>query len=342
MIGLFIEPPNKKFDALTSLHSCWRGTNGAGSVYHQMFLAVMGSSFSELDYISKPLDGSFAEERRRKRNSRIPKVVRQRDGSFCQACNTYCGRGEVHHIHPLSMGGDDSIENAILLCGTCHKHAPDTAKEFLEYQRRGGKYPEIMTSILERNYHEGGFGSKTDQREKYRDALDQLKRAIYLEDRDTLYSFTHRPREHEYGIVKLAPYVNLAISGKMSVDAARKANIKAMQNQIRVINWAKSIYPVLPKPPSSVKEEDWKDEDAIDGHLAEWSVAWKIYDMANDKTVPMLAFHMYYNCWLAVESLIDFLDIEDNTFLVAKGVPQHSSCFLARNRPQEGSEEYES
>ena len=302
----------------------------------------MPDNFSEFDYLLRPLDRSFAEERRRKRDSRIPKVVRRRDGGFCQACNTYCGDGEVHHIHPLSMGGDDTVENAILLCGPCHKHAPDNAKEFLQYQRRGGRYPEIMATLLERDYHLGGFGSTTDHREKYRDALDQLKRAIYLEDRDMLYEFTHRVREQEYGIVKLAPYVNLAIEGRMSVDEARKDNMKAMQKQIRVIEWARTLYTVLPKPPAPLKEESWKDEDAIESCLAEWAIEWKIYDMAKNGKVPMPTYRMYSNCWLAVESLIDFLDIEDNALLEREGVPKHSSCSLARNRPQEASEGPES
>lgn len=236
------------------------------------------------------------------------------------------------------MGGDDGLENAILLCGTCHKHAPDSAKEFLEYQRRGGMYPEVMASILERDYHEGGFGSKSDQQEKFRDALEQLKRAIYLEDRDVLYEFTYRAREQEYGIVKLAPYVNLAMQERMSVDEARKGTMQAMQKRIRVIKWAKTLYPVLPKPPAPVKEADWKDEDAIHSHLSEWEIAWKIYDMAKEQIVPMPTFSMYYNCWLAVESLIDFLDIEDNLLLGKEAVLNHSSCSLARNGLQEGSE----
>lgn len=298
-----------------------------------MIIATMANSFSEFDNLPRPLDGSFAEERRRKRDSRIPKDVRRRDGGFCQACNTYCGAGEVHHIHPLSMGGDDTVENAILLCGPCHKHAPDSAEEFLQYQRRGGRYPEIMATLLERDYHLGGFGSTKDHRDKYRDALDQLKKAIYLEERDIIYAFTHRAREQEYGIVKLAPYVNLAIEGRMSVDEARRDNMKAMQKQIRVIEWARTLYPDLPKPPSPVKEKSWKDEDAIESCLGEWAIEWKIYDMAKNRIVPMLTYRMYSNCWLAVESLIDFLDIEDNALLKKEGLPKHSACFLARNRP---------
>lgn len=307
-----------------------------------MIITTMANNFSEFDFLPRPLDGSFAEERRRKRDSRIPRDVRRRDGGFCQACNAYCGHGEVHHIHPLSLGGDDTLENAILLCGPCHKHAPDSAEEFFDYQRRGGHYPEIMATLLERDYHLGGFGSTTNQREKYRDALDQLKKAIYLEDRDVLYEFTHRAREQEYGIVKLAPYVNLAIKGRMSVDEARRGNMEAMQKQIRVIEWARTLYPVLPKPPSPVKEESWKDEDAIDSCLAEWAIEWKINDMAKKNIVPMLTYRMYFNCWLAIESLIDFLDIEDNALLEQEGVPKHSSCSLARNRPQETSEGPES
>lgn len=30
---------------------------------------------------------------------------------------------EVHHIDPLSEGGDDSVENAIALCPNCHRQA---------------------------------------------------------------------------------------------------------------------------------------------------------------------------------------------------------------------------
>ncbi len=302
----------------------------------------MVNNFSEFDYLPRPLDGSFTEERRRKRDSRIPKDVRRRDGGFCQACNRYCGHGEVHHIHPLSMGGDDTVENSILLCGLCHKHAPDSAKEFLEYQRRGGQYPEIIATNLERDYHLGGFGSAIDQREKFRDALDQLKRGIFLNDRDALYEVTHRARGLEYGIVKLAPYVGLAIEGRMPVDDARRGNMKAMQKQIGVIEWARTLFPVLPKPPAPLQEESWKDEDAIDSYLAEWAIERKIYDMAKTGIVPMLTSRMYFNCWLAVESLIDFLDIEDNALLDKEGVLKHSSCSLARNRPQETSEGPES
>jgi hypothetical protein len=301
-------------------------------------IALMVNNFSEFDSLPRPLDGFFAEESRRKRDSRIPKDVRRRDGGFCQACNTYCGHGEVHHIHPLSMGGDDTVENAILLCGPCHKYAPDSAKEFLEYQRRGGQYPEIMATILERNYHLGGLSSKADHREEFRDALDQLKRGIYLKDRNVLYEFTNRAREQEYGIVKLAPYVSLAIEGRMTVDEARRGNMKAMQKQIKVIEWARTLYPNLPKPPAAVKEESWKDEDAIGSCLAEWAIERKIYDMAKNEVVPMLVYRMYSNCWLAVESLVDFLDIEDYVLLDKEGVPKHSSCSLARNRPQGPSE----
>jgi hypothetical protein len=236
------------------------------------------------------------------------------------------------------MGGDDTIENAILLCGPCHKHAPDCAKEFLQYQRRGGWYPEVMAQILERDYHLGSFSSTADHREKFRDALDQLKKGIYLNDIDILHEFTHRAREEEYGIVKLAPYVSLAIERRMSVDEARRGNMKAMQKQIKVIEWARTLYPVLPKPPAPVKEESWKDEEAIGRCLAEWAIEWRIYDMAKNNVVPILAYRMYSNCWLAVESLIDFLDIEDNALLDEEGVLKHSSCSLARNRPQEASE----
>jgi len=39
----------------------------------------------------------------------------------CCVCHRYCGiKIELHHIKPVGSGGDDLIENAILLCFECH------------------------------------------------------------------------------------------------------------------------------------------------------------------------------------------------------------------------------
>ncbi len=199
------------------------------------------------------------ERKQLRRDSRVPRAVRRRDGKFCQACNTYCGLGEVHHIQPLSMGGADSIENAILLCGVCHKHAPDNAEEFLAYQRRGGKFAETIANLLKEQYYSEQFGTNSSLRPRFRDALDQLKAAIHHDNHEEIYKFTHRAREQEFGIVKLEPYVRLAINGRMTVDEARKENMKAMQEQITVIEWAQTLYPLLPMTPRLLDEMDWRN-----------------------------------------------------------------------------------
>ena len=44
----------------------------------------------------------------------------------------------------------------------------------------------------------------------------------------------------------------------------------------------------------TIKEERWKDEDAIDSCLAEWAIEWKIYDMAKNSIVPILTSRMLF------------------------------------------------
>ena len=54
--------------------------------------------------------------------------VLERDGWRCQIC----GRTEslqVHHIQPRSLVGDDTAENLIALCATCHEKAHRQGKD---------------------------------------------------------------------------------------------------------------------------------------------------------------------------------------------------------------------
>jgi ATP-dependent DNA helicase RecQ len=46
--------------------------------------------------------------------------VLRRDGWRCQSCGTMSNL-EVHHIRFRSHSGDDSEENLITLCDSCHK-----------------------------------------------------------------------------------------------------------------------------------------------------------------------------------------------------------------------------
>ena len=45
--------------------------------------------------------------------------ILQRDGWRCQACGAMCTL-EVHHQEFRSHSGDDSEQNLITLCSTCH------------------------------------------------------------------------------------------------------------------------------------------------------------------------------------------------------------------------------
>jgi 5-methylcytosine-specific restriction endonuclease McrA len=46
--------------------------------------------------------------------------VLHRDGWRCQSCGTMVNL-EVHHQQPRSHSGDDSEENLVTLCTTCHE-----------------------------------------------------------------------------------------------------------------------------------------------------------------------------------------------------------------------------
>ena len=60
-------------------------------------------------------------------------IVRARDIE-CQICETLEGL-TVHHIHPLSEGGEDDELNAILLCEECHKKTHSAYRSGLKWQR---------------------------------------------------------------------------------------------------------------------------------------------------------------------------------------------------------------
>jgi 5-methylcytosine-specific restriction endonuclease McrA len=58
---------------------------------------------------------------------RIRLLALRRDGNRCQICGDVApiqfspyGSLHVHHIVPRSMGGPDSLDNAITVCDLCH------------------------------------------------------------------------------------------------------------------------------------------------------------------------------------------------------------------------------
>ena len=82
------------------------------------------------------------------------RMVESRDRHTCQCCYVYCGKSSevkshVHHILPLSLGGDNSFENMICLCAKCHAGVPPGPDDFLKYQAMGGQVTiEIVGKIF--------------------------------------------------------------------------------------------------------------------------------------------------------------------------------------------------
>ncbi|MEK6823680.1 MAG: HNH endonuclease [Nanoarchaeota archaeon] len=67
---------------------------------------------------------------------KLIKGVLERDNFSCQKCGFRDANGEeleIHHINPKVFNGLNEINNLSTLCSICHKHAPDTEKEFKEY-----------------------------------------------------------------------------------------------------------------------------------------------------------------------------------------------------------------
>lgn len=57
---------------------------------------------------------------------RLRKKVRELHNFTCEMCGATEDDGyslEIHHITPLSQGGNNDIDNLMLLCTACHKAA---------------------------------------------------------------------------------------------------------------------------------------------------------------------------------------------------------------------------
>ncbi len=55
---------------------------------------------------------------------RLQIAVLERDDWTCQQCFRYC-ESPPHHMHKLSQGGADVIENMVSLCVVCHDLFPN-------------------------------------------------------------------------------------------------------------------------------------------------------------------------------------------------------------------------
>jgi len=59
---------------------------------------------------------------------KLRQKVLRRDAWRCQSCGAMANL-EVHHKEFRSQGGDDSEDNLITLCSTCHAHAHQTRED---------------------------------------------------------------------------------------------------------------------------------------------------------------------------------------------------------------------
>ncbi|MBU1196730.1 MAG: HNH endonuclease [Proteobacteria bacterium] len=68
----------------------------------------------------------------------------------CSICHKFCGtKIELHHIKPVSEGGEDSYENCIPLCFDCHSDV----RAYDEKHPKGRKYTESELIMHKTNWY---------------------------------------------------------------------------------------------------------------------------------------------------------------------------------------------
>ena len=70
---------------------------------------------------------------RRFPNRKLIEELIQRNGNKCSVCGATNVPLEIHHIIPLSQGGDNSLNNFILVCPNCHSSQGGQVRHF-EFQ----------------------------------------------------------------------------------------------------------------------------------------------------------------------------------------------------------------
>ncbi len=74
----------------------------------------------------------------KKRDQTLKKKTLKRDNYTCQKCKIQDKTAktlEAHHITPLCYGGENSLNNLIILCYDCHHFAPNKKEEFKKYMK---------------------------------------------------------------------------------------------------------------------------------------------------------------------------------------------------------------
>ena len=91
---------------------------------------------------------------KRRTNPTIRKIALRRDEGKCRKCSIVSSGLEAHHIIPIWNGGQEIIDNYIMLCWLCHNLAPNDPKEFLFYLNTGlpvylDKFFPLLKSSIE-------------------------------------------------------------------------------------------------------------------------------------------------------------------------------------------------
>lgn len=93
--------------------------------YVHSILPVTVQSFEEARFDTQMIEnssisGTEYQQGKMAEHENFKEFVRYRDNHTCAICHTK-GKGDVHHIIPVSKGGTDRADNGVFLCKKCHE-----------------------------------------------------------------------------------------------------------------------------------------------------------------------------------------------------------------------------
>lgn len=99
---------------------------------------------------------------RKEFNVKIRKVFLENSTKQCKRCCSIKNL-EVHHIIPISDGGDNDFNNLIVLCKSCHNEWHKTEQHYLKFDDFIKKPPSeidsiVMPRIMENEFLVSNFG----------------------------------------------------------------------------------------------------------------------------------------------------------------------------------------
>ena len=123
-------------------------------------------------------------------NPTIKKAVMQRDKATCQCCKhggeEYVDVLDFHHVLPVFLGGEDSKENAVMLCVACHRlvHLYSTGDLVISKDLLAESFEDVVDKDKFVRDEEREKLTEEQQMEiaeyRWRDEQKRFKRIIYL------------------------------------------------------------------------------------------------------------------------------------------------------------------